>query len=107
MIIRIAAAGLLLGLAVTPTYAATSDLAMKVCRAQTELAEIIMTKRQRGVPMLEILDTIDSRGLDRDGTMKQMIVEAYKGPRFNTSRHQQKAVTDFADEMLLACIQNI
>lgn len=78
-----------------PTMAERAD-----CNDMAELAESIMTSRQQGIPITKLLGAL------KDDTFKGMVTVAYEQPRWHTKASQQRAITEFANEVYLICDKN-
>jgi len=95
----------LAGLAVSITMASTSAYAnMEICKTLGESAEVTMKARQVGVAMSQALASIPAN-LNGDGRrlLENIVVEAYKVPRFSTAEMQYRATQDYRNRIELAC----
>lgn len=75
----------------------------EMCELVARYAQRIMKARQIGVPMTEIMPTTDDHATRE--TMEGLIILAYEHPRFSSEEYQQKAVTDFENDMFLSCLK--
>ncbi len=86
-----------------PAAQAQSD---EDCALMGELATTIMRGRQSGVPLTEMMraGTQSDNPVANDLTRK-MILAAYDLPRYSSDGMQARAVTDFANDVVLICYQ--
>jgi hypothetical protein len=77
------------------------------CENIDKTAENIMTSRQSGVPMVEVVklvnENIKSDTLNKFVT--EMVKDAYKEPRFSTQDYKKKAILDFRNKWYLFCLE--
>ena len=74
------------------------------CKSMSELARIIMQKRQDGVPMSEIVEkVVNTTPQPLQEVLRLTVISAYDKPRFNTPEIQQKTILDFENESYLTC----
>lgn len=98
--IRLTAAALALAWA-TPAQAqaVSSD---EWCSAVAGLAETIMTKRQEGFSMTDMMRV--TRDFEAMGDLaRSMIREAFEGPRYQTREYQDQVIREFTDNWAVAC----
>ena len=83
-------------MALSTTAAAEEEQAN--CEQIAELAKSIMTARQKGVSMVEMM------GVGEDGSLTEVIVvDAYEEGRYRVEANQQRRIADFRDEWFMAC----
>ena len=71
------------------------------CEQIAELAKSIMTARQEGVSMVEMM------GVGEDGSLTEVIVvDAYEEGRYRVEANQHRRVADFRDEWFMACYKS-
>jgi hypothetical protein len=91
----------LLALALITT---TSTATAIDCAQVGNLAQAFMQSHQDGVPMASIMETIAGVA---DPTAKQalkdMIIDAYSKPRYNTEQMKRREIADFRDEYAAGC----
>ena len=79
-------------------------LAKNNCEEIHHFASVMMEARQLGAPLTQILKTTETI---TDATSKKwarnVILDAYEMPRFNTKKMQDNTISDFADKYALAC----
>ena len=90
---------------------------MELCMSMGSIAKTIMEKRQQGAELSKMLTAFGAaeEEMAPDSTAKKtalgsvmhILKAAYEVPRWNTSKLQQNAITDFSNEVLLTCIQEI
>lgn len=75
--------------------------------AVEQFARLTMLRRQNGASLSEVMSEAgESDALfGFDDTVKDMALEAYDSPRFNTKENRMDAVDDFANAWVLACFQ--
>lgn len=74
------------------------------CKSMSELARIIMQKRQDGVPMSEIVEkVVNTTPQPLQEVLRLTVISAYDKPRYNTPEIQQKTILDFENESYLTC----
>lgn len=74
------------------------ELVMEACKHLEAGAKSIMTGRQAGFAMSEMMDRTKAYP-----DFQNMVVEAYQRPRFSTEAMQARSVEDFQSEMYLEC----
>lgn len=72
----------------------------EMCAAFATYAEVVMKARQSGVPLGQMLETIDGEPL-----LRSLVMVAYDQPRFSTESYQQEAIDVFRDNVHLGCLQ--
>ena len=72
-----------------------------VCPALGRLAEKIMDNRQAGHSMSKQLTALEGSTLS--DAVKPIVVLSYETPKFNSPAYKQEAVTEFGNEIMLAC----
>jgi hypothetical protein len=71
------------------------------CEQIAELAKSIMTARQKGVSMVEMM------GVGEDGSLTEVIVvDAYEEGRYRVEANQQRRIADFRDEWFMVCYKS-
>lgn len=74
------------------------------CDAIGILAKSVMSARQGGVPMQDILSNgVGSKKVSE--LTRLLAMAAYDQPRFSTEEHQERAITEFQNQMYLACLK--
>lgn len=97
----VALAGALTLTFLTQPVLGQSKEAMEVCEEYSESARLIMGARQDGVEIAKVMRLAEKAD---DAAIKDIVVRAYSEPRYNTERNKQNSVTDFSNEVYLACI---
>ena len=79
---------------------------MSICKSTAGAARAIMTNRQRGVAMTEMMDKVvrPAEPAIKD-IVKAFVIDAYNRPRYDTPEYQQKSVLDFENHAYLTCIK--
>lgn len=70
------------------------------CETISILAETIMSARQQGVAMSDIINL----GKD-DKLLKILTIEAYEKPRYSTQKNQDQTTQDFKNDVYLECLK--
>lgn len=83
-----------------PSVAQTDAEYLELCREIGTLAESIMTNRQNGTSIVQMMDIADGNGL-----AQSLVVAAYEEPRFSTPRYQAESISDFRDRAYLECFR--
>ena len=79
----------------------TSDEETDFCKALGDLAETIMTARQEGASLSDMMGRIkDSEIAD---IQRKIILAAYEEPRWATEETKKEAIEDFRNEIELEC----
>lgn len=79
---------------------------LSICKSTASAANAIMSSRQRGVAMTEMMDKVV--GLAEPAIkdiVKAFVIDAYNRPRFDSSEYQQKAILDFENYAYLTCVK--
>lgn len=79
---------------------------MVICKSTAGAANAIMSSRQRGVSMTEMMDKVvhPAEPAIKD-IVKAFVIEAYNRPRYETPEYQRKSVLDFENYAHLTCIK--
>ena len=79
---------------------------MSICKSAAGAAKAIMTNRQRGVAMTEMMDKVvrPAEPAIKD-IVKAFVIDAYSRPRYDTPENQQKSVLDFENSAYLTCVK--
>lgn len=92
------------------TFAAVSDVPdlntqqAEQCREISNFARAIMAARQKGIPMVQVLDTLKQSGTAHlIGPMQSIAQDAYSRPQPAAEIDRQKAVQDFGNEAFASC----
>lgn len=80
-----------------------NSAAFNECRGVVMVATDIMTARQTGVSMMQMMEAAQDMGEFKAGT-EQLIRLAYDEPRMHTEAAQRRSVTEFANRMLSLCM---
>lgn len=68
------------------------------CKKLGEHASTVMKHRQGGTPMSRLMDAIGGNEIG-----EAMIIAAYEHPRYSVKANQREAMTDFANDVMVAC----
>lgn len=77
-----------------------------ICKSSAGAAKAIMSSRQRGAAMTEMMDKVvrPAEPFIRD-IIKAFVIDAYSRPRFDTPEFQQRAILDFENHAYLSCLK--
>ena len=101
---------------VASAFLGTTNVALAqprtACQVVESLSRVIMEVRQVGASLGDVMAIANSPplpGMAMDAVaaqqklMKELVLEAFEVPRFNTKENQQKAAVDFSNKAALAC----
>jgi hypothetical protein len=84
----------------------TSAQAQIDCEQVGRMAKMIMETRQAGAQMDDLIKWADRHSNQTFGPLfKSVVSGAYAHPRYSTASNQKKAITMFADQHLMMCMQ--
>lgn len=88
--------------------AVSQPVTADVCDTVYEVSASIMNNRQLNTPMPKMMKIAASAGADDKlrEFMEEIVVLAYKQPRYDSAKYQERSIRDFANEMYLECINN-
>ena len=89
-------------LAATPAFTQPVSDADDRCMMVAMIAEGVMTARQTGVPLAEILHVVSQ---SPDPRWRTLAIEAYTSPRYHTPAAQERATGDFRDALHVQCLR--
>lgn len=77
------------------------------CAPVAMLAESVMSGRQHGVAMRDMVDLINKGdgGSSFKEAAKSMIILAYETPIFSSEEYQKKSISEFQNQFYLACMK--
>jgi hypothetical protein len=90
---------LLITLASNAALADLTDEERTFCSALSDLSQTVMTKRQDGLQMAELM-----RIADGNPVVELLIISAYEEPRWSVPRNRTEAIENFQNEQYLTCI---
>lgn len=96
---RLLIAAILAGAAMT----ANAEESVDRCAQPAELAKAIMSARQAGVPLVDVLKI--EPGADFAELAKMLAIAAYDKPGFSTEQNRKRAIVDFQNDVYLECIK--
>lgn len=76
----------------------------EICKSISGAAGHIMTSRQQGRPMAEVMDLV-AKATKGDALSQRLVIDAYERPRMSVPKNQQTMISDFKSEVYLACIK--
>ena len=96
---------LLAGLALAVSMSANADITQN-CIDFGELGKIIMTKRQDGFEIGKLLEIAGREENQAVATIaRKLVIEAYSVSHYNTPEYKQKAISEFQNNIVVACLQ--
>lgn len=77
-----------------------------VCSSIANLANMVMTNRQAGVPLTKMIELTEA-GAKKEVQkfIKRIIIRAYDHPRYYGATWQHRVIIDFENEIYLECIK--
>ena len=88
----------------TPLFA-QENTQSAICPIIGELAETVMRNRQNGVSLSEMMGVANNADGVLQPVIREMVLEAYDGPRYSVPDNQDEAVQDFRNDIELVCYQ--
>ena len=92
---------LLITTAVLLATTVTAQANKEVCTAVSETASLIMELRQSNAPLSAILEVVRDVAI-----LEELVMEAYKKPRYSSDEYQNNAIADFGNLAMLTCLQS-
>lgn len=89
----------ILSLSLLATTAIAAPPTKEDCSAISQLAEVIMQSRQAGIDAEQMMKVGNS-----DPIATQLVIAAFKEPKFSTPDFQQEAISEFKSEVYLDCL---
>ncbi len=86
---------------------ATPEQKEQLCIKFNEVATMIMTKRQQGVPLGALLKMVSENPGPAADPVKSLVIAAYKQPMFQTPEIQQRTILEFGDKVRVECEEAI
>ena len=74
----------------------------QLCRIEGSLAAVVMRMRQTGARMSDLIEQIKVA----PGGSRELVLKAYKYPRYSTHSMQDQAVKNFQNEIELGCFSS-
>lgn len=107
----ICAAAVLAFVSCTPAQADTGNTNSlgSTCATLSRISGMAMKANQTGTPlvkMIEALNKVESGNDKLRAVIKDILLDAYSYPSFNTKSFQDKAVVDFSNKTYLACMKH-
>ena len=72
------------------------------CPDVARAAELVMSNRQKGVPMHTQMAGFTGSGPEAE-LIRALIVAAYDSPKYSTGRFKAEATTEFGNDAMVAC----
>ena len=73
---------------------------LSICTASSSLARTIMKVRQNGMDLSTALEAVSDNEF-----AKAIVIDAYKKPRYSSEKYQKRAITEFGNENMIACLE--
>lgn len=77
----------------------------ETCSSVGELAQIIMEKRQDGVAMEALIDSVSKT--EKPELAEELIISAYEKSQYNGEDYKRKAIAEFRDSAYLQCVKSM
>ena len=74
---------------------------IELCTAIGDAAENVMTTRQNGVPLSQVLEAATQP--DMPSFAPVMVLKAYEKPLYNTEQYRLQAISDYREVWEMAC----
>jgi hypothetical protein len=87
-------------LALTLILAAGAASADEYCTQYHDLAKKVIEMRYKGASMIKMIDAADDNKL-----FKQLIMTAYREPKYRVEANQREHIAEFANEQYLLCVE--
>lgn len=71
-----------------------------LCTVIEKHATVVMNSRQSGMKLSEMLKIM------KDAYSVQVVIRAYKTPRYNSEKYQLRAANEFANTLHLECLES-
>lgn len=71
------------------------------------LGETIMKSRQNGVPLPTMMGVVNDADKDLKSILKEVVVNAYSQPRYNSKDLQIKVINEFANDLYVECLKSV
>lgn len=84
---------------------ANAETPAQTCEMFNKIAEAVMTARQSGVALSDLMSDFES--ITSDPYFSQMLIDAYDQPRFTTEEVQKRTIQEFANEHYSQCIKAV
>lgn len=86
-----------------------AESALEGCAKVATMANEMMSSRQSGVPMAQVMTayTFPNDNQEEDGKKmyEDMVIDAYSRRRAHTDHNQRRMVEDFENDIYLSCIR--
>ena len=79
----------------------TAQANKELCTAVSGAASLIMELRQSNAPLSSVLEVVGDVAI-----LEELVIEAYKKPRYSSKAYQNSAIADFSNIAMLACLQS-
>jgi len=73
------------------------------CKGVTSVADSVMTARQAGISLDQVMDVVIAQDMESDVT--PIVMLAYDVPRYSTESYQTGAINDFKSKILKVCME--
>ena len=75
-----------------------------LCYELSELAGVVMEKRQEGISMGRVMGAMLESG-DNNPIWSDMVIRAYEEPRMQVPENQRRMIQDFKNQYYLECVK--
>jgi hypothetical protein len=88
-----------------PKWKKTKDRMHTFCKGSSDLAKVIMKKRQSGLSISEMMEKNQTYGeVQKEADL--YTISAFKVPRYDVKEYQDKAILDFSNDIYLECVKS-
>lgn len=77
-----------------------------ICPIYEELAEKIMTARQYGMRISDVLSADEKESPEFTRAFRPMVFKAYESPAYSTDERRQDAIREYGQEVALSCYRS-
>lgn len=85
----------------------SSVMADDSCSQFYGLGETIMKSRQNGVPLPTMMGVVNEADKGLKDVLKDVVVNAYSQPRYNSKDLQIKVINEFANDLYVQCLKSV
>ena len=80
---------------------ASYETQLELCKAYSEVGELMMEGRQRGADMADLMAG------QTDANYRRILTAAYSAPKWGTLERKQEAIREFKNQIYLECIKQV
>ena len=95
----------------TPVSAKDNPYIKQYCSGVSDIAALVMIKRQVGAPINEVVKSDSEHNTKEDEDVAKLVeaiaLDAYRIPMYNTEQYKKQAVVQFANDTYAVCMKNV